>query len=190
MSLSSLREAILEIAEEMAKEVENGIDPNMAVYSLKSYSRQIKAACKAVGEDPPVPATPFPNATAASMFLSPEIQHRAEIEKCKQEFRKGKGRVGVEERFMGGDMVQVVGGPANPEGIPTFQNLERDLDERERVDLAGGLYKLCEENGKKLLVYDEESTRKRSQQDMTLISDSTNDELSWKEAARKIRTGD
>ena len=163
MSLNSFRDTIMEIAEEMAKESEDLKDrPEEAFIVLRSYSRQLKVACKAAGDDPPQSSS-----NPLSMFLSPQSQHRAEIDKYREEFRKNKNgganEIAIEENFSGGDLAEIRGGPVNSDEIPTYQRVDPSMPVGARTDIAGSVYQLQVEEGKKILIYDGDATEKRSE---------------------------
>src|SRR5215469_17234649 len=114
MSLTSLREAVLEIAGEMEEEAKT--HPLGEAYLIKSYAKQLRLVCKAAGEDVPQQV----GNPLAGFIMNPEAQHSREIDKYRSEFRKNKevvnsGFSSVEESF-GGESVVVDGGPACDEG--------------------------------------------------------------------------
>lgn len=93
----SLATVIAEIATDMEKEAEDGVD---GARILKLFARQLRIALKASeGQSQVMP-----------VMLSPEAQHRQEIEKAKGEFRKGENvnkASNLEEGF-DGIMTEVV----------------------------------------------------------------------------------
>src|SRR5690242_839623 len=110
----SLHAAILEVANEMALEADKlGLTPFGS--TLKGYALSLRMACKAAGPE-------LMDDTCAGLLVPPAVQHAMEIEKYRSEFRKVKSSVVMEERY-DGDMVEVVAGPANPDGTPLVQSI-------------------------------------------------------------------
>ena len=162
MSLKDFRDAILEIADDMLEDAREllatqGTLTNQFGKDLRSYARQLKTACKAVGEDTPVQGNPFANNPEAnSLLIPPEVYHRIQIEKAKKEF--SKKNIETEERF-DGDMVDVVGGPVCPDDVSITHTIDPQMPLGAYMNLAGGVYKLCKVDGVKRLVYDETATQ-------------------------------
>ena len=146
----SLRDAILGLVEDMLMEAEeyktNGMaDPKTFSIVLSSYARTLKALALVEGSSPPIPQ---------GVMLSPQAQHFAEIEKAKGEFRKHKEYVHAEEGSLGGDMAEVVGGPANPDGVHTVQSVDPKMPAGAKTSLGGGVYVLRIVNGQKILEWE------------------------------------
>ena len=163
MSLKNLKDAVLSIAEEMIQEANdlkdkrNDVGQAFLHDSLKSHARTLRAVVRAAGDDP-VPGAQAP-------LLTPMSQHVQEIEKARAEFKKPKkDLIAIEERYEGGDMVQVVGGPASEDGA-TYQNVDPQMPIGARTHLAGGIYQLRKEGDKpRQLVFDEQETQRVKQQ--------------------------
>lgn len=159
----SLKEAIVDIVEEMEKEAEEYKHENRSLCdTLKGYARSLKAACKSAGDSPTSSSNGFSN-----LLVPPAVQHAMEVERAKSEFRKSKQGVNAEEQW-DGDMVDVIGGPANPDGIPTTQSIDPNMPLGAYTTLAGGVYQLrLTTDNKKHLVYDEHQTKRIQQQIIT-----------------------
>lgn len=195
MSLTSLRETVLAIVEEMLAEAKDISEDHGAVYAvstLKGYAKQLKIACKAAGEE--VPLVPAPvNGLSISPGLMPQTQHALEIEKARAEFRKRRDGVTAEERH-GGDMVQVVGGPACPDEVATVQSIDPSMPLGARMVIAGGVYRLIREDvdgkpvGKRLLIFDEPESQ-RVAKELTNQKQLTPETSTWDEVSRKARRG-
>lgn len=167
MSLKNLKEAVLSIAEEMTQEAndlkESGKDPvhDYLHDCLKGYARALRVMAKAAGDDPqPV------QAQVLNPLLTPSMQHIQEIEKARNEFKKPqRDMVAVEERYEGGDMVEVVGGPAAPESEGfVYENVDPQMPLGAYTHKAGAVYRLEKQEGKRRLVYDEAQTLRVKQQ--------------------------
>lgn len=162
MSLKNLKDAVLSVAEEMVQEAndlkDKRDDAGQAFLhdALKGYARTLRAVVRAAGDDPaPVLQTPL---------LTPMSQHAQEIEKARAEFKRPKkDLVAVEERYAGGDMVEVVGGPAGTEGA-TYQSVDPQMPIGARTTMAGGVYQLRKEGKARKLVFDEAETLRVKQQ--------------------------
>lgn len=163
----SLKDAILSIAEEMlleAEDLKGKPEDEASSYlhdSLKGWARQLKVACKAAGD----PAAQVIQPQSLSALASPNFQHILEIEKAKEEFRRAKQHEKIEERHLGGGMVEVVGGPAAPHGadgkeVPTFQSVESEMPVGAFTELAGGIYQLQNHGGVQRLVFNEAQTER------------------------------
>lgn len=158
----SLKEAIIDIVEEMEKEAEDFKQDNRYLHdTLKGYARSLKAACKSAGDSPTSPSNGFSN-----LLVPPAVQHAMEVERAKAEFRKSKQGVNAEERY-DGDMVEVVGGPACPDGQATFQSVDPQMPLGAFTTLAGGVYQLKQADNKRQLVFDEYQTKRIQQQIVT-----------------------
>jgi hypothetical protein len=112
--MNNLKEAVLEIADEMETAAQEA-DMKSTRLVVTSWAKMLRIACKAAGDDAPVPAMNM----MGSPLLTPEVQNRNEIEKAKAEFRKLKAAQGpppedkitVEEKYAG-RMAEIVDGPA------------------------------------------------------------------------------
>lgn len=159
----SLKDVIMEIAEEMAKDAVGGNNE-----ALSGYSKQLKIACKASGDSqpvqpisdltiPPVPSSlssiPFP-----TPFSSPEAQRAAMVEKFRAEFRKTKENESTEENY-DGEFVEATGGPAHG----SMTSVHPQMPIGCLIELTGAMYQLCIVDGTKRLEYHEAKTQELQQ---------------------------
>lgn len=189
MSLTSLREVVLEIAEEMVKEAEDfpkGVPFSTAgegavLASLKGYARQLRMACKAAGEEKPVQ-------NMLEGFTNPLAQHAKEIDKHRAEFRKDKKEVversNIEESFEG-EMVEVLGHYDSP----FYHSIHPAMPIGALVPLDDAMYRLTMVDGHKKLLRDEGQTE--FQKEAQKIKVATAEEwksVSWDEL-KNMKTG-
>lgn len=181
MPLDSLREAVLDIVNEMLAEVKDleGEDKDAASIAansylrstLRGYARQLRTACKAAGEDVPAQSQAQASQMAglSALLLNPQAQHVMEVDKYRAEFRKKKEMTPAEERY-DGDMVEVIGGPAHLEGVSTTQAVDPAMPIGASVPIAGGMYRLEKgSDGVRKLVYNEERTKELQKVQGTMI---------------------
>ena len=128
-----LKEAVREIVAEMEQEAQEATDLPARV-TLKAYARALRAAAQAAGDPPP----PAPQGPPLAALLSPEVQHRLEIEKAKAEFRKPTPTGVTLEEQHDGQMVWTVGGPAGE----AYNPVNPQMPVGAYTHLAGALYKL------------------------------------------------
>lgn len=152
----SLKEVILDIADDMDKEAEDfSYKKEVNVYEvsklLKDFSKQIKIACKASGDQPVSVQNPPVN---VSSLIYPELQHRIQIEKAKEEFSKKKKSLNIEDS-LDGDLVSVVNGPADN----SFHQIETGMPIGAYTLINGAVYQLRKNEQVKQLEYDEVQTK-------------------------------
>lgn len=88
----SLQNAMIELADEMEKEIGDATD-NKAIKALvKGFSRSLRLLSK-MADMPTTPIAQAINPASLMMQMTPESQHRQMIEQAKSEFRKSHDKI-------------------------------------------------------------------------------------------------
>lgn len=168
----SWKDAVLELAKAMEEEAadlkgaDNRHELLYFIKSLQGHARSLRGIVNAAPDPVALGPNPIPNygfgPTIISPYGGPESQHALEIEKAKAEFRKpGKEKMNLIEMHEGGDMVEVVGGPACPDNAPTYQAVDPAMPDQARMLLVGAVYQLhVSAGGRRQLVFDEVETQR------------------------------
>lgn len=128
----SLPDAVLEVANAMDVEASDCGDSNAALL-LRSFARELRTAVKACESL----SSRVPPVESPHIFLSPEAQHRAEIDKAREEMRRGKGKISDNDSRM----VTVLDGPLAEGGLPTVVSVDSDIKLGDMPVIAGNVYR-------------------------------------------------
>lgn len=174
--MSAWKEAIADVINDLREEAQDYVNdleketPQQATHLsymaklLKGYAKRLEGICKAAGDPLPVQPMGLISQGVTAGLISPTIQHVAEVEKYRSEFKKHKSGASTEERYSG-DMVVIIGGPAAPDDQVSYHPVDPGMPFGAYALLAGGVYRLeMGDNSQKQLVYDEEQTRAASVQ--------------------------
>ncbi len=141
----SLREAILEIAEEMIREADDLKPVNEMMWmTLRNYAKQLKVVVKAAeGEMTRITyPTDLRPANDSPVYLHPDAQHFQMIEQARKELRDQKRKSEAQE---GGEVRMVVceGGPADGDTVSVSSEMPAGartmIDGKVYVLSAGGV---------------------------------------------------
>ena len=131
----SLKEAVLDLAQTMENDLSDIRDEGGGTVErmVKSYIRELRAVAKAAGDPPPPQQIPL---------ISPDTQHRMEIERAKAEFRGKVKKIDEDEEIV---MQFCQDGPC--EGVAVPLNVGMPPGARTRVD--GHVYEMAADGGLK-----------------------------------------
>lgn len=131
----SLSEAILSVAEELEATDSKSLIVLRAV--INNAAKQLRLIVK-VNEGNTSAPSPYVFPFGGSpLSVAPEVQHRLEIEKAKQEFRKPSPQVIKIEEEYDGDMVEIVG--SDP---PSYTSINPQMAEGNYTSIDGKTYQL------------------------------------------------